>query len=105
MNTDPNVSVELEVEEKDLTLLEEKILASIKENLKSDRGEHEGSDNLLCFGFIIDMHENHDEEAACRILDAFIAAVEAEGGCAGGGVHKTGTNSMCQECKDELEDE
>lgn len=77
----------------------------IEKNETEGRGEHEGSDNLLCFGFIIDMHENHDEEAAYRILDAFIAAVEAEGGCAGGGVHKTGTNPMCQGCKDELEDE
>jgi len=83
-------------------------------NEVKDRGEHEGSDNLVCFNHIIDLHDNHDEEAWLRILDKFIEAVEAEGGCAAGGMHPAGDNPLCGccgpsklcfECGKELEDD
>jgi len=67
--------------------------------------EHEGSDNLICFSFVIDLHENRDPEAWDRILDAFIEAVEEEGGCAGGGIHETGSNPLCDVCRDDFKDD
>lgn len=63
--------------------------------------EHEGSENLICFTFVIDLHDNRDPEAGHRIMDTFITAVEAEGACAGGGIHRTGTNKYCDICRDE----
>lgn len=67
--------------------------------------EHEGSDNLICFSFVIDLHENKDPEAWDRILDKFIEAVEAEGACAGGGIHVTRSNKYCDTCRDWEEDD
>jgi len=67
--------------------------------------EHEGSDNLLCFNFVIDLHDNLDPKAWDRILDAFIEAVEKENACAGGGIHPTGTNKYCQLCQEGLDDD
>lgn len=55
-------------------------------------------ENLICFSFVVDLRENRDPEAWDRILDAFIDAVEKEKGGAGGGIHETGTNPMCQDC-------
>jgi len=71
------------------------------------RPEHEGSDNLVCFNMVIDFHENQDEEAWYRVLDAFIEAVEAEGACAGGGMHVTGSlpPGCCCICDDPEEEE
>lgn len=66
-----------------------------------DDNLHEGSENLICFNFVIDLHDNHDPDAWDRILDAFIDAVEKEGACAGGGLHQTGTNKFCDMCRDE----
>jgi len=55
-------------------------------------------ENIICFSFVVDLHENRDPEAWNRLIDAFIDAVEKEGGSAAGGVHQTGTNPMCQDC-------
>lgn len=67
--------------------------------------EHEGSDNLICFNFVIDLHGNRDPGAWDRILDAFIDAVEAEGASAGGGIHPTGSClKWCPDCQDFEED-
>ena len=72
-----------------------------------ESSEHEGSDNLVCFGMVIDFHENYDEEAWYRVLDAFIDAVEAEGACAAGGMHATGSMppGFCQDCDAPEEEE
>lgn len=71
--------------------------------------EHDGSDNLICFNFVIDLHENRDPEAWDRILDAFIAAVEKEGASAGGGLHPTGSSlkwcTGCQDFEEDLDDD
>lgn len=60
---------------------------------------HKENDNLICFNFVIDLHDNHDPDAWDRILDAFIEAVEREGAGAGGGLHPTGTNKYCDICQ------
>ena len=62
------------------------------------------SENLICFNFVIDLHGNQDPDAWDRILDAFLEAVEKEGGGAGGGIHRTGTNKFCDICQDEEDD-
>lgn len=67
--------------------------------------EHDGSDNLICFSFVIDLHDNHDPQAWDRILDAFIDAVEKENACAGGGMHPTGSNKYCDNCREILDDD
>jgi hypothetical protein len=68
--------------------------------------EHDGSDNLICFNFVVDLHDNHDPEAWNRILDAFIEAVEKEGACAGGGIHPTGSSlDWCTGCQDFEDDD
>lgn len=64
--------------------------------------EHNGSDNLACFSYVIDFHDNKDPEAWNRILDAFIDAVEKEGACTGGGMHETSIKNadFCDNCRD-----
>lgn len=66
--------------------------------------EHDGSENLVCFNFVIDLHDNQDHAAWDRILDAFLEAVEKENACAGGGMHPTGSNKHCDICQLATED-
>lgn len=63
------------------------------------------NENLICFSFVVDLRENYAPEAWDRILDAFIKAVEKEGGGAGGGIHQTGTNKLCPDCQGVEDDE
>ena len=62
-------------------------------------------DNLVCFNFVIDLHNNSDPVAWNRILTAFIEAVEKENGSAGGGMHPTGSNALCDICQGDLDDD
>jgi hypothetical protein len=67
------------------------------------KSEKMSEENLICFNFVINLRDNQDPEAWDRILDTFIEAVEKEGGGAGGGVHQTGANPLCEVCREEGE--